>query len=80
MKVYFENSKGKRRVIGEDANTSQEVMKIIQDFLDEHNYKSYYTRMWCKDGWTRFDVGSHTEFFLCDEEIGFSEEDFSEED
>lgn len=75
MKVYFENSKGKRRVIGEDANTPQEVMKIIQKFLDEHNYKSYYTRTWCKDGWTWFDVGSHTEFFLCDGEVKFSEED-----
>lgn len=66
MKVYFENSEGKRRVIGENINTRQEVMKIIQDFLNEHNYKSYYTRAWCKDGWTWFDVGSHTEFFLCD--------------
>lgn len=75
MKVYFENSEGKRRVIGEDANTPQEVLKIIQKFLDEHNYKSYYIRTWCEDGWTWFDVGSHTEFFLCDEEVRFSEED-----
>ena len=75
MKVYFENSKGKRRVIGENVNTEQEVMKIIQDFLNEHNYKSYYTRTWHEDGWTWFDVGSHTEFFLCDGEVGFSEGD-----
>lgn len=66
MKVYFENSEGQRRVIGENVSTMQEVMKIIQNFLNEHNYKSYYTRTWYEDGWTWFDVGSHTEFFLCD--------------
>lgn len=74
MKVYFENSNGKRRIIGENVSTYQEIMKIIQDFLNEHNYKSYYTRIWREDGWTWFDVGSHTEFFLCDEEVRFSEE------
>ena len=75
MKVYFENSEGKRRVIGENISTRQEVMKIIQDFLNEHNYKSYYTRVWYKDGLTWFDVGSHTEFFLCDSNLMEKDDD-----
>ena len=34
-------------------------------FLDDHNYKSYYTRMWNDEhGNTWYDVGSYTEFFV----------------
>ena len=70
MKLNFENSRGVERCIAEVA-TVEEAHKQIKNFLDEHNYKSYYTRSWKPQPWhTVFDVGSHTEFFhLYDEEM-----------
>ncbi|MEI6296211.1 MAG: hypothetical protein WCO84_01015 [bacterium] len=62
MKVYFENSQGREREIGEGLN-EQECYKIIYKFLDEFNYKSYYARSWKTDKGIKVDVGSHTEFF-----------------
>ena len=65
MNVYFQNSEGKMRVIGE-AETKDQVYGIIKDFLDDHDYKSYYMRVWYDEGKTWFDVGSWAEFFACD--------------
>lgn len=67
MNVYFQNSKGEMRVIGE-AKTEDQVYDIIQAFLDDHDYKSYYMRVWYDEdeGKTWIDVGSWTEFFACD--------------
>lgn len=62
MKLYFENSFGQEREIAVVADRDA-AMKEIQKFLDAHNYKSYYTRFWTRNGVTTFDVGSHTEFF-----------------
>ena len=42
--VYFENSKGERRSIGE-AFDLKAVFDLISTFLVEHNYESYYTRL-----------------------------------
>lgn len=64
MILYFENNMGIRREIGRPQST-QEIYQIIKHFLDEHNYKSYYTRSWTRaNGETCYDVGSHTEFFI----------------
>ena len=63
MKLYFQNSRGVERLIAEPLN-KQEVNKEIDRFLDDHNFKSYYTRVWEADGRLVFDVGSHTEFFI----------------
>lgn len=42
-----------------------EALKVIKNFLDERNYKSYYTRMWTDENGARwFDVGSWSEFFV----------------
>lgn len=62
--VSFENSFEERRLLGK-ATTWDEVNIIIQDFLIEHNYKSYYSRWW-KEGEDLWfcDVGSHSEFFV----------------
>lgn len=61
--LYFINSSGQHRILACEI-TKNEVSKVIKSFLDEHNFKSYYTRIWeTKDG-TKYDVGSHTEFFL----------------
>ena len=64
MKLYFCDSNNQERIIAEVSN-DVEAMQQINKFLDEHNYKSYYTRIWVEpngDKW--FDVGSHTEFFI----------------
>lgn len=64
MKVEFENSKGERREIG-TSDTTQGCFQIISDFLTEHNFKSYYTRVseTENEGELWIDVGSHSEFF-----------------
>ena len=65
--ILFENSKGKKRIIG-IAKTEKTAFKIIDDFLKEHNYKSYYKRTWKTDDKTIcIDVGSYTEFFYIQE-------------
>lgn len=62
-KVFFENSSGEKRCIGAAAQ-KEKANKIIIDFLNERNFKSYYWRHWnTKDNIERIDVGSHTEFF-----------------
>ena len=48
MRLYFENSQGKRRYISQVYHM-QEIFAIIADVLEEHNYKSYYTRIWYEE-------------------------------
>lgn len=73
MKLWFENNWGEERVIAESCDTWQDVNKAIQAFIDECTrkwpnkkpFEWHYTRVWRqKDGRTRIDVGSHTEFFI----------------
>ena len=52
------------------ANTA----KIIQKFLKDRGYKSYYWNMYKINGRLRIDVGSWTEFFF----IEGSEEELNE--
>lgn len=66
MNLYFRDSYGAKRLIAPNLQLEKEIWIHIQKFLDDHNYKSYYTRMWYNDGYTWYDVGSHTEFFLVD--------------
>lgn len=64
MKLYFENSYGKRRLIGE-PKTSNDSWKMIHDFCAERNFHIYYVREWTTpNGEKHYDVGSHTEFFI----------------
>ena len=63
MKLIFQNSRGEERVIAEPTNR-EEIGKEIDKFLDDHNFKSYYTRVWEENGRLIYDVGSHTEFFI----------------
>ena len=63
VKLIFQNSRGEERIIAEPSNR-EEVNKEINKFLDDHNFKSYYTRVWEENGRLIFDVGSHTEFFI----------------
>lgn len=73
MKLWFENSLGKARIIAKidgrkrKKDVQDETMKHINSFCEQHNYKIPYVRMWV-DEWHGkqvqvYDVGSHTEFF-----------------
>lgn len=66
MKLYFKNSSGKRRLIAKPKN-HEEVMKEINKFCSDRNFKIHYTRTWVGgDGLKVFDVGSWSEFFYLD--------------
>ena len=60
--VEFGTRLGKSRIIG-NAETIKECHQIIMKFLDDHNYRSRYQRMWIEDGKVAVDVGSWSEFF-----------------
>ena len=66
MKLLFQSSDGSERVIAEVDN-QDDAFNEINKFLDEHNFKSYYMRIWEKDGCKYVDVGSHTEFFIVED-------------
>ena len=66
MNLYFRDSGHNKRLIAPNLQSEKEVWLHINKFLNEHNFKSYYTRIWYKDGYTWCDVGSHTEFFMVD--------------
>ena len=66
MKLYFENSRGERRIIAE-PKTEEDAIKEINKFCEDRNFKIYYVRKWQDDdGLNWYDVGSHTEFFISD--------------
>ena len=73
MKLYFKNSQSKERLVAE-CETVKDVGKEIQKFLDDHNYKSYYSRSREVDGRIKIDVGSWSEFFYID---GITYEEYS---
>ena len=63
-----------------DVYTPEQAWKIMKKFMDDHNFTSYYTRVWFADGYTWYDVGSHTEFFLVDENLMEQYENEQEEE
>lgn len=79
MILYFKNSHGIMREIAklDDYCTDGEILTAafaeIDAFCKERNFKTYYTRIWNeeRDGkmMTKFDVGSHTEFFYLDPSV-----------
>ena len=73
MKLYFQNSRGVERLIAEPSNR-EEVVKEINKFLYDHNYKSYYMQVCEDNGRLMIDVGSHTEGFALE---GMSFEDWA---
>ena len=60
--VEFGTKPEKSRIIG-DVETIKECYQIIMEFLNDHNYKSHYQRMWVEDNKVKVDVGSWSEFF-----------------
>lgn len=67
MRVLFENRYGERREIG-NVKTVDDAYRVINKFLNDHHFKSHYMRHWDEEGFTKVDVGSHSEFFLIDKE------------
>lgn len=80
MNLYFRDSYGLKRLIATNLQLEEEVLVHIQKFLDDHNFKSYYTRVWYSNGYTWYDVGSHTEFFFVDANLMEQYEDEQEEE
>ena len=63
MIVKFQNSSGDEREIGR-ASDEKIAYQIINEFLADHNYKSYYMRSWITEDQVKIvDVGSWSEFF-----------------
>lgn len=65
MYLYFEHSDGSLSFVCECSE--EEVGSRITEYVHKLNpgYKIYYTRAWRDDdGGIKYDVGSHTEFFL----------------
>ena len=60
--LYFQRSSGEHRLLATNV-TEEEAYREMKKFMDEHNFKSYYTRSWEADGVKCYDVGSWTEFF-----------------
>ena len=75
MVLYFGNSFGRTREIAR-PETIEEAHKEMKKFMNDRNFKSYYTRVWEESGMLKFDVGSHTEFFYLD---GINFDDYREE-
>ena len=63
LKLYFKNSRGEERLVAE-CETVQKAHEEIHKFLDDHGYKSYYSRSWGDWASVTIDVGSHSEFFI----------------
>lgn len=67
MKLYFENSRGVRRVIAE-PQTEEEAWEEISKFCAEINFAIPYVRSWRDpDGLKWYDVSSHVEYFILDD-------------
>lgn len=67
INVFFENVNGEKRSIGTVLDR-KEAYDLIDDFLKERNFKSYYKRWWQIDERTSaVDVGSWYERFYLEE-------------
>ena len=60
--LKFKNSKGEFTSLG-ICNDLEEVWTVIEAFLKEKNYVSYYYRTIYREDYLWIDVGSHSEFF-----------------
>lgn len=65
-KVIFQNSRKQEREIGTAVDMNG-AYKIMDEFMDEHNFKSYYKRVWKENGRIKVDAGSWSEFFYVEE-------------
>ena len=59
---YFKRSNGELVLLAENVS-EEEAMVKMKEFLDQHNYKSYYTRVCQHGNEINYDVGSWSEHF-----------------
>ena len=69
MKLYFENSWGERRLVGEPS-TRREAMKMVHQFCEERDFTIHYVRNWIEEDYLAYDIGSHSEFFYLSNDDG----------
>lgn len=64
IRVVFERSNGELIELGV-VGTTKEAWGLVKKFMDDHNFTSYYQRLWPDESneFINIDVGSHTEFF-----------------
>ena len=68
MKLLLRSSNGNERIIAEISSLDEANIEIDK-FLEEHNYISYYRRLWNEsDNRMVIDVGSWSEFFVLERE------------
>ena len=72
MILYFVNDNNPQRTRAlAKVKTEKEAFAEINKFLEEHEYKSYYTRVWhVESNIRRYHVWSYTEFFELELEDG----------
>lgn len=65
MNLIFQHSDGRETIVSKTA-TEEKVYTKIKEFVAELNpdYKIPYVREWETKRGIKYDVGSHTEFFL----------------
>lgn len=66
MKLYFLARSGEERLLA-TVDTEEDAFREIQKFLDEHNFKSYYTRTGIvpeENNAIYVDVGSWSEYMV----------------
>lgn len=63
MKLIFKNSKGEERIVAV-PNSEESALEFIHAFCEERGFIIYYVRTWREGERKWFDVGSHTEFFI----------------
>ena len=80
MNLYFTTPFEEKRLIASNLQNEREINQHIKKFLDDHDFSWYYTRMWYANGYTWYDVGSHTEFFIVDANLMEQYEDEQEEE
>lgn len=69
MTLYFLDYNDERHKVKEGLADRDEAMKALTKDLKKRKpkFNSYYTRCWDDDqGRTWFDFGSHTEFYICE--------------
>lgn len=62
MKLYFENSFRKKKLLGQ-YETERDAVRGIIRFCEGHNFTVHYMRTTETEEYKWYDVGSHSEFF-----------------
>ena len=69
VKLYFKRSNGEKVLVKEHVD-DRKVLQEMRDYVAKLNpdFKIYYFRCWKTEEGMMYDIGSHTEFFVTEEE------------